>query len=122
MLKLLTKIPLYWAYLLAGAFVPSAGFYRKVRFFINWRAFSFTFLVTSLISLTWEASLASPYEWWGYQSDSMMGLFITAWSNLPIEAVFVWLAVTYTTVILYEVVTISEASGKGLWKTLSGLL
>lgn len=112
--------PLYWAYLLAAAFVPSAGFYRSTRRFVNWRAFSFTFLLVLLISLMWEASLASPYGWWGYQSEAMMGIFITAWSRLPVEAVFVWLAVTYTTVTLYEVVTLWQASGKKLGAALLG--
>lgn len=96
--------PWYWTYLLAAAFVPSAGFFRTARPFVNWRAFSFTFLWMLLISLLWEASLASPYQWWGYQPEAMMGIFLTAWSHLPLEAVFVWLAVTYTTVIVYEVV------------------
>jgi heme exporter protein D len=41
----------------------------------------------------------------------MMGIFVTVWSRLPIEAFFVWLAVTCTTVILYEVVTLWQASG-----------
>lgn len=98
--------PWYWTYLLAAAFVPSAGFFRTARPFINWRAFSFTFLLVLLISLLWEASLASPYLWWGYQPDAMMGLFVTAWNHLPLEAVFVWLAVSYTTVIVYEVVVL----------------
>ncbi len=112
--------PSYWAYLLAAAFVPSAGFFRSVRLFINWRAFSFTFLLMMLISLMWEASLASPFGWWGYQGDAMMGIFITAWSRLPVEAVFVWLVVTYTTVIIYEVVTLIQASDKSLREVLFG--
>ncbi|MEM9596828.1 MAG: hypothetical protein AAGD06_21340 [Acidobacteriota bacterium] len=112
--------PLYWAYLLGAALVPSAGFYRSTKDFINWRAFSFTFLLVTLVSVVWEASLASPYGWWGYQKDAMMGLFITAWNQLPVEAVFVWLVVTYTTVILYEVVTIWLASGKSLGAILFG--
>lgn len=112
--------PWYWTYLLAAAFIPSAGFFRTTRRFINWRAFSFAFLLVLLISLMWEASLASPYLWWGYQHDAMMGVYITAWNDLPLEAVFVWLAVTYTTVILYEVVTIWLASGKRLSDVLFG--
>ena len=48
---------------------------------------------------TWEATLAVPYGWWGYHPRAMIGLDIGAWSNLPVEAVCVWLAVTYTTVI-----------------------
>jgi hypothetical protein len=42
----------------------------------------------------------------------MMGLFIGAWSGLPIEAVVVWLAVTYTTTIVFEVMKVWQASGK----------
>lgn len=102
--------PWYWTYLLAAAFIPAAGFYRATRELINWRAFSFTFLLVTMISLLWEATLASPYQWWGYQPDAMMGLFITAWTELPIEAVFVWLVVSFTTVILYEVATVWVAT------------
>jgi hypothetical protein len=32
----------------------------------------------------------------------MMGLFVGAWFGLPIEAVVLWLAVTFTTVMVYE--------------------
>jgi hypothetical protein len=112
--------PWYWTYLLAASFIPSAGFYRTTRRFINWRAFSFTFFLVMLISLMWEASLASPYLWWGYKHDTMMGIFITAWNYLPLEAVFVWLVVTFTTVILYEVITIWQVSGKKLSEVLFG--
>lgn len=112
--------PWYWTYLLAAAFVPAAGFYRSVRAVINWRAFSFTFLLMLLISLLWEATLAAPYGWWGYQHEAMMGLFIDAWSDLPIEAVFVWLAVTYTTVIIYEVIRLWLASGCRLGEAMMG--
>lgn len=112
--------PWYWTYLLSAAFVPSAGFFHAVRNYINWRAFSFTFAQVTLISLMWEASLASPYQWWGYQSTAMMGIFLTAWSQLPVEAVFVWLAVTYTAVIIYEVITIWQVSGKKLGALLFG--
>lgn len=112
--------PWYWTYLLAASFIPSAGFFKTVRHYVNWRAFSFTFVLVLLISLMWEASLASPYGWWGYQPAAMMGLFITAWSRLPIEAVFVWLAVSYTTVILYEVVTLWQGSGKSFRKVMLG--
>ena len=32
----------------------------------------------------------------------MMGLFIGAWFGLPVEAVILWLSVTFTTVMVYE--------------------
>jgi hypothetical protein len=65
-----------------------------------------------LVSLLWEATLALPYGWWGYQATAMLGLTIGAWSQLPVEAVWVWLAVSFTTVISYEVVKIWLATGK----------
>lgn len=82
------------------------------RPFINWRAFSFALFLTLLISLLWEVTLGVPYQWWGYQDERMVGLFIGAWSGLPVEAVCVWIAVTYMTVIVFEVVKIWLASGR----------
>ena len=68
--------------------------------------------IVALTSLLWEATLALPYGWWGYQEAQMMGLGILAWDQLPVEAVVVWLAVTFTTVIAYETVKNWKASGK----------
>jgi len=65
-----------------------------------------------LVSLLWEATLALPYGWWGYRTTAMLGLTIRAWSQLPVEAVWVWLAVSFTTVISYGVVKIWLATGK----------
>jgi hypothetical protein len=81
---------------------------------INWRAFSLTLFVILLMSVLWEATLGVPYGWWGYQPAQMMGLSITAWNYLPIEAICVWIAVTYQTVIVYEVVKRWQSSGKKL--------
>lgn len=97
------------AVLVGIGLVPSASFFPVARPFINWRAFSLTFFLILLISLLWEATLAIPYGWWGYQSNQMMGVFIGAWAGLPIEAVCVWIAVTYATAILFEVVKLYQA-------------
>jgi len=104
--------PGYFIVLVAGGLIPSASFYPVVRRFMNWRALSLTMFFILLVSLLWEATLALPYGWWNYQQRAMMGLFIGAWSGLPIEAVLVWLAVSYGTVILFEVVKIWQASGR----------
>ena len=104
--------PWYVTYLVVASFVPSAGFFRTAQPYINWRAFSFTFFFMVLVSLLWEATLALPYGWWGYRTTAMLGLTIGAWSQLPIEAVWVWLAVSFTTVISYEVVKIWLDMGK----------
>jgi hypothetical protein len=36
----------------------------------------------------------------------MLGITVGAWYDLPIEAVVVWLMVTFTTVIIYEVLKV----------------
>jgi hypothetical protein len=104
--------PGYFTVLVLGGLAPSMSFFHVARTFINWRAFSLTIFMILLISMFWEATLAVPYGWWGYQQRAMMGLFIGAWAGLPIEAVTVWIAVTYGTTIVYEVVKIWQASGK----------
>src|SRR5207244_12619977 len=91
--------------------IPSVCFFYTAQLFINWRAFSFTFFLLLLISLLWEVTLALPYGWWEYRTGILMGLHIGAWSGLPIEAVCVWLAVSFTTVITYEVIKIWKALG-----------
>jgi hypothetical protein len=105
--------PGYFTVLVVGGLAPSMSFFPVARRFINWRAFSLTIFMILLISMFWEATLAVPYGWWGYQKTAMMGLFIGAWSGLPIEAVTVWIAVSYGAVIVYEIIKIWQASGKG---------
>jgi hypothetical protein len=104
--------PGYFTVLILGGMVPSASLFPAARRFINWRAFSLTLFMILLISMFWEATLAVPYGWWGYRQQEMMGLFIGAWAGLPIEAVTVWIAVTYGTTIVYETVKVWQASGK----------
>jgi len=104
--------PGYCTVLVAGGFVPAMSFFPTVRPFINWRAFSLALFIILLVSLLWEATLALPYQWWAFQSAQMTGLFIGAWARLPIEEVCVWIAVTYATVIVFEVFKLWQASGK----------
>jgi hypothetical protein len=103
--------PWYFVYLVGASLIPSAGFFYSAQRFINWRAFSFTFFLLLLLSLLWEVTLALPYAWWDYREGILMGMHIRAWSGLPIEAVCVWLAVSFTTVITYEVIKIWKALG-----------
>jgi hypothetical protein len=106
--------PSYFTYLTLASLVPSAGLFRTVEPFINWRAFAFTFSWIVLVSLLWEATVALPYGWWGYREEAMIGIFVDAWFGLPLEAVLVWLAVTFATVILFETVKVWTASRRGL--------
>jgi hypothetical protein len=66
------------------------------------------------------ATLAIPYGWWNFRDEQMLGVRITAWGQLPIEEVCLWMAVTYATVIVYETVKCWEASGKSIRHALFG--
>ena len=103
--------PGYFTVLVIGGFVPAMSFFPTARRFINWRAFSLTLFLVVLISLLWEATLAVPYQWWGFQPAQMTGVFIGAWANLPIEEVCLWIAVSYATVIVFEIFKLWQASG-----------
>jgi hypothetical protein len=107
-----TGFPWYFTYLIGVSIIPSAGLFRSARDFINWRAFSVTMLWILLVSLLWEVTLGVPYDWWNFQPGVMMGIFVGAWSKLPIEEVCLWFAVTFTTVIFYEVIKIWRAMKK----------
>jgi hypothetical protein len=112
--------PGYFTFLVSGALIPAVTFYPVARRFINWRALSLTLFFMLLVSLLWEATLAVPYNWWNFQHRQMMGIFVGAWSYLPIEEVFVWVAVTYATAILFEVVKVGLASERSVRDALLG--
>src|SRR5256714_15512886 len=96
--------PWYFIYLVCASIIPSAGFFHTAQPFINWRAFSFTFFLLLLISLLWEVTLALAYGLWSYRPRALMGLHIGAWFGLPLEAVCVWVAVRFTTIMTDEVI------------------
>lgn len=112
--------PGYFTFLVAGALLPAVSFFPVARRFINWRALSLTLFFMLLVSLLWEATLAVPYNWWNFQHSQMMGVFIGAWSYLPIEEVFVWIAVTYATAIVFEVVKVWLASDRSVREAMLG--
>ena len=112
--------PGYFTFLVIGALGPSAALLPSAMPVINWRAFSLTLFIILLTSLLWEVTLAVPYGWWGFQDKQMVGIRITAWSSLPMEEVCIWIAVTYATIIVYEIVRRWQASGKKMWHALLG--
>lgn len=112
--------PGYCLFLILGSLLPSMVLFPIAQSVINWRAFSLTLFIIVLSSVQWEATLAIPFGWWSYRDTAMTGIYIRAWHCLPIEAVFVWVAVTYMTVILYEVVRCWQASGKSARKAFLG--
>jgi hypothetical protein len=96
--------PGYFLFLTLVAMTPSILFFPVANPFINWRAFSVAFLFMLLVSLFWEAAIAVPYQWWGFQSRQMLGLMINGFCGLPIEEPLLWLGVTWATVIVYETI------------------
>ncbi len=112
--------PGYFTFLVAGALGPSAALLPSAMPVVNWRALSLTMFMLLLTSLVWEVTLAVPYGWWGFQNGAMIGVRVMAWSRLPVEEVLVWIAVTYATVIVYEIVRRWQASGKKLRRALLG--
>ncbi|MGC1297429.1 MAG: hypothetical protein WA869_20555 [Alloacidobacterium sp.] len=112
--------PGYFAFLVLGALLPASMFLPTARPVINWRAVSLAMFMMVLISLLWEVTLALPYGWWNFRDEQMIGIHITAWSRLPVEEVFVWVAVTYATVIVYEILKRWKASGRKLLHALMG--
>lgn len=95
------SFPGYYSFLVIVAYVPFIFFYRITRRFVNWRAFFFTLIITILLSIIWEVTLALPRGYWNYQHTRMLGIFITPWFNLPIEAVTVWFFCTLA-ILMYE--------------------
>jgi hypothetical protein len=95
-------LPWYMALQIVMAFAPIVTLIKTTEKFVNWRAFSFTLVATLLISIIYEVTLGVPGEWWGYQKAPMVGLFIASWHGLPIEAVTLWFAAVFMTVLVFE--------------------
>ncbi len=98
--------PTYFAYLTAGALLPSMFLYRAISHLTNWPAMAVTMLYVMVTSVVWEVTLAIPREWWGYEPSGMLGPTIAAWSRgdaiFPVEAAAVWLLAPFTSTLIYE--------------------
>lgn len=94
--------PWYFIYLILIIALPAAMLFNFEFQFVNLPAFLVTVMWILLIGVLWEVTLALPYGWWGYQSEAMIGIFIRPWSDLPIEAAFLWAAAAWSNVAFYE--------------------
>jgi hypothetical protein len=97
--------PGYFLFLTLVALTPSILFFPVARPFINWRAFSLGFVFLLLVSLFWEATIAVPYQWWGFQPKHMLGMFINGFCGLPVEEPLLWMGITWATIIIYETIS-----------------
>ena len=94
--------PWYFIYLILIIVLPAAVLFKFEFRFINLPAFLFTVMSIIIIGLLWEVTLALPYGWWNYKASAMLGIFIRPWSDLPIEAAFLWVAAAWSNVAFYE--------------------
>jgi len=106
--------PGYLCYVMIVAVIPPAICFPRVMALINWQAFSFTQLVMVLICLFWEVTLAVPNQWWSFRPEMMTGIYIRAWSNLPIEEPLVWFASTFTVVVTYEFLKLRRSASESI--------
>lgn len=94
--------PGYAVFLILIAVLPSLVLFRAIKDYINWRSFGFVYFNLMWLSFFWEASLAARFGWWTYRPDQMMGIMFHEIIFLPVEAVLLWLAITWPIVIFYE--------------------
>ncbi len=91
--------PTYWTYLCAVPLPVTVWLWPLVRARLNRPALGVTWALIIATSVIWEAVLAVPRGWWGYQADAMLGPTLL---GLPIEAVVVWGLAPITTAVLFE--------------------
>lgn len=94
--------PGYFIFLMCIGFIPATMMFETAGPLLNWQAFTLMFSVLQLVSLIWEATLGVPYNWWNYHHNEMIGVFIGAWAQLPMESVLMWILGGWATVIAYE--------------------
>jgi len=99
--------PYYATFLIAAALVPAIFAFESMSKLVNWRAFSFTCLYVLVTSCIWEVTLGIARSWWWYKRPpGVMGWYIPAFGraarDYPMEALIVWLVVTFDTVFAYE--------------------
>ncbi|MFK7871947.1 MAG: hypothetical protein AB8C84_02080 [Oligoflexales bacterium] len=112
--------PGYFTFMIFMMFLPCIFLFESLRFLINWRAFTFMSFVLLLVSIVYEATLGVPYGWWKYHNDQMLGILIHAWSDLPIEAVCLWVAAGFGTVLLFEALRYYFYIGKPILRAFLG--
>jgi lycopene cyclase domain-containing protein len=91
--------PTYWTYLCAVPLPVTLWLWPRVRPRLNLKALAVTLMAIVSTSVVWEAVLAVPRGWWGYQPAAMLGPHLF---GLPIEALVVWFLAPVTTAVLFE--------------------
>lgn len=101
--------PLYAVWLLLGAGISSSIMLGACIDHVNWRSFAATALYMTLLSVLFEITVALPYGWWGFEDQILLGVRFTAWWDLPVEQLFLYVINTYEIVLVYETVVLWRA-------------
>ncbi len=96
--------PIYWAFLVFTAAIPTLALGKRLGNLVNWPAFSFTFVLMVLISVILAVTTAVPYKWWAFETDVMIGFYFNAWFGVPIEQTFLYLVTPWVAVLWLEAV------------------
>lgn len=91
--------PSYWSYLSLVPLPVTLVGWPLVRGRLNVHAVVVTTAIVVLSSILWEAVLAVPRGWWGYQPGAMLGVHVL---GLPLEAAIVWVLAPITTAVCFE--------------------
>lgn len=94
--------PGYLTYLVLIPILVTTLLWRTAEPGINWRAYNFMFVLVLALSVVLEVTLGLPQGWWAYQQRWMVGISVSSWSDLPIEAVLVWFVAAIATVVTFE--------------------
>ena len=113
--------PGYFIFEVCVLFGPTFVLFHSVKRLINWRAMSLSIVMMWLLSVIWEATLAIPYGWWGFNKEMMLGFFLWGWSDLPVEEVVLWTLAPWVTSMVYESVRLFVNSQNTTRETLLGV-
>ncbi len=103
------SLPLYALYLTLSTAVASYLMLGQVWKHVNWRAFTLTAAVMTLLSVVYEITMALPFGWWGFEERALLGLRVDALWDIPVEQLFLYVSGSFTIVLLYETVLVWDA-------------
>lgn len=93
------RFPSYFVYLAAVPLPVTLALWPLARARLNLLALGSVIAVLVPASFLWEAVLAVPRGWWGYQPEAMLGPTVV---GLPLEALVVWGLAPIATAVVFE--------------------
>lgn len=102
--------PVYLHYLVSLPLLVTLVCAARGRRSLDRRALARITAFAVSLSVVWEAFLAIPRGWWGYNPIMMCGLDVRP--GLPVEAVLVWLLAPVATAVVFEAFRASGLPGR----------